>query len=272
MCRCRSALAVLTLVLMSLLVAGPASAGGPTSVLLVVPGSGQTASLYASDPDYEALAGLVGAFGAGGGAGTVDKSGASHEVGTGVTLTWLIHDVSVWRVDRIYLGADGGPWIATQTTDGVASIWDSPVVWHTSAGGKELSLLLDRLGVRPGSGSVGDAATASASAGGGSGVAAGVVPPVPEAEQSNQAAQRPTGTGTPSEVGLMWGLAGLALGVALAMAGLRLVPRPRPAPVEAATGEPADDVRAGSRVGRPEPDSTSDWSLTDELSWPAPRG
>ena len=30
-------------------------------------------------------------------------------------MTWLIHDVAVWRVDRVYLGDEGGPWIATQS-------------------------------------------------------------------------------------------------------------------------------------------------------------
>ena len=37
------------------------------------------------------------------------RASGSHEEGAGVTLTWLIHDVQVWRVDRVYLGAEGGP-------------------------------------------------------------------------------------------------------------------------------------------------------------------
>ena len=45
---------------------------------------------------------------------TVDGSGGSHESGATVTVTWMIHDVEPWWVDRIYLGGDGGPWIATQ--------------------------------------------------------------------------------------------------------------------------------------------------------------
>ena len=89
---------------------GPASAGGPTSAMLSVPGEGRTASLYYSDDAYEQLARLVDV----GGAGAVDESGRSHEAGTGVTVTWLVHDVEPWRVDRIYLAGDDGPWIATQ--------------------------------------------------------------------------------------------------------------------------------------------------------------
>ena len=122
---------------------GPASAGGPTSVLLSVPGEGRTASLYYTDKGYEQLADLVGV----GGSGTVDGSGRSHESGATVTATWMVHDVEPWRVDRIYLGGrrtlDRHPGLLT----GTGSIWDAPVVWHQPAAGKELILLLDSLGV-----------------------------------------------------------------------------------------------------------------------------
>src|ERR671931_11148 len=30
-----------------------------------------------------------------------------------INVTWLIHDVSVWRVDRVFTDAPGGPWIET---------------------------------------------------------------------------------------------------------------------------------------------------------------
>ena len=79
---------------------GPAVAGGPTSALLSVPGEGTTASLYYTDPEYDALAHLVGADTATG-VGEVDRSGRDHANGPGVTVTWLIHDVSPWRVDHI---------------------------------------------------------------------------------------------------------------------------------------------------------------------------
>ena len=44
-----TAATALTLMLVTMVVAGPAQAGGPTSVLMVVPGTGQTASLYTGD-------------------------------------------------------------------------------------------------------------------------------------------------------------------------------------------------------------------------------
>lgn len=270
--RCRAALVVLTIMLISLLVAGPASAGGPTSVLLVVPGTGRTASLYTGAADYEALAGLVGAFDTPGVAGTVDPSGTSHDVGTGVTLTWLIHDVQAWRVDRVYLEADGGPWISTQiATDGSGTIWDIPPVWHTAASGKELAALLDRLGVSPDPRGDGNAAIPGGSTVG-DGTGTVIVPPATTtaAELKKPTIQR-ADAGTPIAAGLGWGLAGLALGVALTMAGMRLFPNSRSVLGELATAEPAEDGPADVGTARPAPvpDGDLNWSSTDDLSWPS---
>ena len=86
--------------------AAPAAAGGPTSALLSIPGAGSTASLYYTDPEYDELADLVGVSRARAGRSTA-RSRAAHESGPGVTVTWLIHDVEPWRVDRIYLGRRG---------------------------------------------------------------------------------------------------------------------------------------------------------------------
>lgn len=130
----------------SLLLSGPASAGGPTSALLSVPGGGRTASLYYTDADYDVLADLLGA-GAVDGVGKRDTSGGSHAEGPGVTVTWLIHDVTPWRVDHIYLQGEGAPWISTQVGGPNGEIWDSEVVWHQPADGAALEALLDRLGV-----------------------------------------------------------------------------------------------------------------------------
>jgi hypothetical protein len=112
--RVRAAIVVLALSVLSLAFAGPAAAGGPTSVLLVHSDTHKAASLYYTDADYALLSELVGGI-SGAGAGTVDSSGMGQEFGSAVTLTWLVHDVSVWRVDRVYLDAEGGPWIATQS-------------------------------------------------------------------------------------------------------------------------------------------------------------
>ena len=75
--RVRASLIVAVLVAASLLLAGPAQAGGPTSALLSVPGSGKTASLYYTDAEYDALADLVGVTSAPGPARSTDRAGAT---------------------------------------------------------------------------------------------------------------------------------------------------------------------------------------------------
>ena len=81
-----------------------------------IPGAGSTASLYYTDPEYDELADLVGVAEPSGTFGGTE-SGSGHEFGPGVTVTWLVHDVEPWRVDRIYLGGKDGPWISTQVSD-----------------------------------------------------------------------------------------------------------------------------------------------------------
>jgi hypothetical protein len=129
---------VVAAALLATLPLSPAAAGGPTSVLLSVPGEGRTASLYYTDPEYDALARAVGAMSERG----VDEVDGSHQVGTPVTLTWLIHDVTPWRVDQVYV--DGGEvWISTQESPGGGPLAEEPAVWHQ--GTPALARLLDRV-------------------------------------------------------------------------------------------------------------------------------
>jgi hypothetical protein len=195
------------------LAAAPAQAGGPTSAFLSIPGAGSTASLYYTDPEYDELSGLVGmseptmTF-----AGKA--SGSGHASGPGVTITWLIHDVEPWRVDRVYLGAKDGPWIATQITEGNGSLWESPVLWHQPADGKGLVNLLQSLGL-------GTDAAGNTSFQGVPGAA------LPESEDTTTAP--PTAeTRPPAEAagpewyaGAGWGLAGLLGGALLMFAWTR---------------------------------------------------
>ena len=141
---------VVAAALLAMLPLTPATAGGPTSVLLSVPGEGRTASLYYTDPEYDALARAVGAMSPRG----VDEVEGSHQVGTPVTLTWLIHDVTPWRVDQVYVG-DGEVWISTQESSGGGPLAEQPPVWHR--GTPALARLLDR--VLPDEGSATGAAT-----------------------------------------------------------------------------------------------------------------
>jgi hypothetical protein len=123
----------------------PASAGGPTSVILVSPGRQVTASLYTTDEAYSRLDRLVGPSPAADPAAPDLRGGPGSDA---INVTWLIHDVQVWRVDRIFTDAPGGPWIETNLMDvgtGGGVALDKPGVMHRPSDGKELVALLSAL-------------------------------------------------------------------------------------------------------------------------------
>ncbi|MGI8644742.1 MAG: hypothetical protein ACR2JD_00210 [Nocardioides sp.] len=47
-----------------------------------------------------------------------------YDAGIHLNVTWLAHDVSVWRSDRLVLDAPGGPWLVTQTPEGTTTAAD----------------------------------------------------------------------------------------------------------------------------------------------------
>jgi hypothetical protein len=181
---------------------GIASAGGPTSVLLASPYSDSAAGLYYSDDDYTALQSLLG------GPGLPGTSAAAPSGVAGapyVTVTWLVHDVSVWRLDRIFLldddvwvvsetSADGGP----LTGDGMypSQTGNTSAVWHRSTDAAALTALLDGYGLTPGSGSAAGASSTDRSA------AVGTAP-----------AQQATPIPAPGTA-WWWGVGGLLVGLA----------------------------------------------------------
>jgi hypothetical protein len=240
--RFRAALTIALLLVISLTSFGPAAAGGPTSALLTVPGEGETASLYYTDPEYDALARLVEINSTDTSMGGVDQSGRGHERGPGVTVTWLIHDVSPWRVDHIYPEGEGAPWIATQLAVEGDTIWDSPVVWHQPESGDELLALLDKLGV-------GEAARSAESF---SGVAG-----APVAASAGSASDQPAPAEQSGASGIWWALCGLIAGVLATL----LVTRFR-------RNKVPDTAGRASRA--PEDDDTGP-AIGEELSWPPPR-
>lgn len=124
--------------------AGPAAAGGPTSVLLVSPGWGRTASLYNSDPAYDQLLTSLGSD------PVAERGRPPWESGPGtsqINVTWLIHDVSVWRVDRIVLDYNGATWIETQGSLTEALDWDKPGIWHKAQDPSAVRALVTELGL-----------------------------------------------------------------------------------------------------------------------------
>jgi hypothetical protein len=122
----------------------PASAGGPTSVILVSPGRQATASLYTSDEAYGRLSQLVGEN-----PGASDPAAPDLTGGPGsdaVNVTWLIHDVQIWRVDRIFTSAKDGPWIETTMINDGKSLFDGKGgVRHKAADGQGLLSMLSAL-------------------------------------------------------------------------------------------------------------------------------
>ena len=218
-------LATLALGVVPGIAAGPAAAGGPTSVLLSSPSLGRTASLYTTDTAYTELAEQVGAFTSG---GKGERGPSTDPTGESVTATWLIHDVQVWRVDRIYLDAAGGPWIATQQVlGGTGSIWDSPVRWSRAADGTVLADLMWSLGLvqgapeAPGAEPLGDTAPDAAS---------------PAGDTARSAAPADDRGATDRGLLVLVALGGVAAGAALAVGASALRRR------SAATAADLDDL------------------------------
>ncbi|MEU9552246.1 hypothetical protein AB0D88_24840 [Streptomyces werraensis] len=119
----------------------PATAGGPTSVLIVSATTGKTASLYYADKRYTALERLLGPMHQGTRTRPPHLATAS---GQHINVTWMVHDVTPWRVHQIAL-PDGGQdaWIHTSTriTDG------NDGTWHRAEQPAKLRALLAQLGV-----------------------------------------------------------------------------------------------------------------------------
>ncbi len=135
----RLIVAILVGICCAVIVAVPARAGGPTSVLLAAPGS-NAVGLYNDDPDYAELVDLIQAYDSDRSA-RPDDGRHLHAQGPYVTVTWMIHDVQVWRVDRIYYEAKNGPWI--YTADNIRT--SSRARWHQSTDPDKLVDLLERL-------------------------------------------------------------------------------------------------------------------------------
>lgn len=210
-----------------------ALAGGPTSALLVSPGTGQTAALYTSDPEYEQLMMLLDQPAT---STNPDTDPAPSVAADYVTVTWLIHDVTVWRIDRIFLaGSTGEPWIVTQTETGDPAATAVPLgsgmfpgeqgndsaVWHRSADPAALIALLGKLGLL----SAGENTAVSDSSAAPMAAAAAVDPPARTAA-------------------LWWAIAGLLIGAVLMALVLRYLPAVRRRLLDDDNGQgPADQPR-----------------------------
>ncbi|WP_328861524.1 hypothetical protein [Streptomyces sp. NBC_00306] len=134
--------ALATVLALSWVFAPSAVAGGPTSVLVTSPESGETASLYSSNAEYGSLLKLLGE---GPTKGQTDRP-PSLDMALGtrqITVTWMIHDVQPWRVDQVYPGDRAGlVWIHTAT-----NLETRQGYWHQARQPAELTALFTKLGL-----------------------------------------------------------------------------------------------------------------------------
>jgi hypothetical protein len=146
-------LAALTVGLLAL-GATPARAGGPTSVLVVNYDGSRAAAALTGSQAYDHLATALDAFS--GEPPRGETAAPTAFLGTGLRLTWLVHDVTPWRLDAVQL--DGGDiWVNTVVSwDG--RLFDQPGVWHRPADEALLRATLTSMGVLGRTSSVGDAA------------------------------------------------------------------------------------------------------------------
>jgi hypothetical protein len=125
---------------------GTAYAGGPTSVLLVDPSAGRAAALYHSSPDYQRLVDAINAYSSD--LGSVDRpASVAENTSDAYRLTWLIHDMTIWRLDRIYRTADDGLWLQTVADESGGDPFAQPGRWHRVVNPEAVTAVLTSAGL-----------------------------------------------------------------------------------------------------------------------------
>ncbi|HSJ60134.1 MAG TPA: hypothetical protein VK895_02810 [Jiangellaceae bacterium] len=142
--RVRSVLiALATAATFALISSGTANAGGPTSVIIVNPATGEANALYHDDADYQILNDALAPAES---MSVEQPAQLAHGPGSSaINITWLIHDVEVWRIDYVRIDLKY-VWVKTST-----NAWPAPYEtdgqWHVAAGAEAVIGVLDRLGV-----------------------------------------------------------------------------------------------------------------------------
>ena len=117
--------------------ASPAAAGGPTSVLVVNYDGARASGALTGSKAYDDLSSALDVFNTPVGESRPGESFMSSQV----RLTWMIHDVTPWRIDAIYL--DGTTvWVSTAVSQDGRNLFDVPAVWHQP---KDPDMLLSTL-------------------------------------------------------------------------------------------------------------------------------
>lgn len=218
----RRVVLLVVLVVASAGVAGTAQAGGPTSALLSAPP--KVVAVGYEEKAYSDLLQLVMTVGRAGASG-----GEEHAVGRFVRATWLIHDMSVWRLDVIYLDAPGGPWVAT-SEDRTGRGMPEQQIWHRVSDPKKLVSVLSSLGLL-GKGSYGGPTSLPGFNADDATVSSGDATTTGDGTTGNAAAQASTETQAAAESSIMtgwrWVIPGFLLGAIIAVVATRLIPKRR---------------------------------------------
>jgi hypothetical protein len=191
-----------------LLGAPTATAGGPTSVLVVSPESAESTALYSSHEEYRELERLLGEPGS---STREEPPGLGVGSGRQINVTWMIHDVTPWRVDRVYPDTPRGKdvWIhaATQVPQSMNGYW------HKAEQPAKVLTLFKKLGVlgEPSAEGGGAIYPAPGQTKGDTSAAAGPAPAATEQARATAAASTDDGTDW------WWAIPGLVAGAALAL-------------------------------------------------------
>ncbi|WP_256959601.1 hypothetical protein [Streptomyces viridochromogenes] len=180
-----------------------ASAGGPTSVLLAAPGNQRTAALYHSDREYAALERLLGTPARGFREQPPDEALMAADQ---INVTWMVHDVMPWRIDRVHRMARGKDVWIFRTTDVERRTHGS---WYRAARPDELRALFDDLDLTGGPTSTPGAYEETRDA-----------PEVPAAQPSEAASAPPAARaagGPGAGTGWWWAVPGAVAGAVLAL-------------------------------------------------------
>lgn len=143
--RAVAALAALGALAVGLLILGatPAAAGGPTSVLVVNYDGSRAAAALTGSRDYEDLARSLDALSLEPPQG--ETAAPADFMGTEIRLSWLIHDVTPWRLDALRLDGDQ-IWVNT-VVSWEGDLFDHPGVWHRPADEALLRATLTAMGI-----------------------------------------------------------------------------------------------------------------------------
>ncbi|MDC5697877.1 hypothetical protein OO014_11450 [Intrasporangium calvum] len=193
---------------------GSARAGGPTSVLVVNHEEATAAAAVTGSTVYDALVRSLDAMSPPAG----EQRPPADSMAASLRLTWLIHDVTPWRVDGLVI--DGQDvWVSTTMSSGTAELFEQDAVWHRPADARLLLATLTSLGA------IGDSPTSAQPTVGGT--VGDAVAPAEAPGAARPAAPDPTDEAT---VGAPLGsaaLLGLLVGVLGTIVVGRLAPRGR---------------------------------------------